>query len=118
MTHWVHDLVAGAVVIVAVTLAQVWDATVIAFAVGVAGTLLVLARWGARQIGQGVAQEIARTESIRQAIAAELDSRPLTNGWGARTLAELKDEVSQLRSEVNVLLAHDEERDTHGKRYG
>jgi hypothetical protein len=65
MTHWVHDLLAGIVVIVAVTLAQVWDATVIAFAVGVAGAIVFAARWVVRSIVEQLTAELVKSSTYR-----------------------------------------------------
>ena len=122
MNEWAQDLLIGGLVLVAVSIAQAVDAALIAIAVGLAGGVVVGIRWMVRAIANAVVELMvsshAHAEHTRKAISDELDSRPMTNGWGPAAVQEIREEVAELRTQVTVLLEHDDSRDVAGRRYG
>jgi hypothetical protein len=122
VTDWAHDLLVGGVVLVAVTIAQAFDAAVIAVAVGMAGGVVMTLKWTVKAIAAAVVEAMvsssAHVAHTRRAVAEELDSRPMTNGWGPAAVQEIREEVAELRTQVTVLLEHDDSRDVAGRRYG
>lgn len=91
------------------TAVEIWGVPAAVLAtLGIISILVRAAMWGRRQTIESAAHR-ARMEASMQWVEAQM--RPNAG-------KSLVDQVAQLRRDVSMLLAHDDERDTAGKRYG